>query len=112
MYFLILNMPFHIRSGYSSRRVRSKSLSLVYQTNVKSKRYYLILRAATCIIYYENVPVQMFYSGFKVIEARIFFTETLDYFSENVLFTNLTPMLKGLFTNCDICLVSICLRKS
>ena len=58
-----------------------------------------------------------FYSGFKVIEAEILFTETSDYFLGNyMVVTNLTlvdkfasHMLNGLFTNCDTWLASSCL---
>ena len=41
--------------------------------------------------------VQLIYSGFKVIEAGVFFTETSDYFSK--LYGRHTYVL---FTNCDI----------
>ena len=56
--------------------------------------------------------VQRIYSGFEVIEAGIFFTETSDYFSE-ILWSSYRPcsqicshMFNGLFTNYDISLVS------
>ena len=54
----------------------------------------------------------MIYSGFKVIEAGIFFTETFLKFCGrhtdlvHKFETTVSHMLNGLFTNCDICLVS------
>ena len=59
-------------------------------------------RAKSPMCWTKDVVIELIYSGFKVIEAGIFFTETSDYFSE-ILWSSFNPCLQI----CHLCVTYV-----